>query len=428
MKNNIFRKEALNESNSRWQGKAILLPNISSYWVGSIILIFFTLFIVFILSASYIRRVSVTGEVVTSPRPVGIFSSVQGFVTEKFVTEGQVIKKGDPIYQIKISRSTATGEVSDNQRQSILHQINTIDSIIEQIKISSKKTVESLNQQEKQFSEAIDRSSEIIKKAEEGAELMKLNMNNYKNYKKKGLINQDQLTNQEALYYQQQNSMLSLISQKDQNNVQMMLVQSQRQTQTAEFDNRINQLQLQRIDLQKELVNVDVSGDITVRSLSDGKIDSLSFTVGQMVQVGDSLANIAPINIDNYYLVIWATNAVIPYVNVGDKVNLRYEAFPVEKFGQFEATVTLISKTPASQREMDMYQGAPKKMQDMSVPYYKIIVKPTRSHMAHNGKSISLENGMLASSTLFLEKRKVYQWILSPLYDMKRSSMGPVDE
>lgn len=428
MNNNIFRKEALRETNLRWQGKAILLPKISSYCVSAIILVFFTLFIAFILSASYVRRVAVTGEVVTSPRPVGIFSSVQGFVTEKFVTEGQIIKKGDKIYRIKISKGTTTGEVSDNQRQSILNQIDTVDSIIKQMKISSDKTIESLNKQEIQFSEAIKKSSKIIKKAEEGTELMKINMNNYRVYKQKGLINQDQLTNQEALYYQQQNTMLSLISQKDQNNVQMMLVQNQRQAQTAEFDNRINQLQLQRIDLQKELVNVDVSGEVVVRSLSDGKVDSLSFTEGQMVQPGDSLANISPVKVNNYYLVVWATNAVMPYVSVGDKVNLRYQAFPVEKFGQFKAEVILISKNPASSREMDMYQGSPKNRQDTSFPYYKIIVKPAKDHVIHNGKSIPLENGMLASSTLFLEKRKMYQWILSPLYDMKRSSMGPVDE
>ncbi|EGZ4585679.1 colicin V secretion protein CvaA, partial [Salmonella enterica subsp. enterica serovar Teko] len=39
-----------------------------------------------------------------------------------------------------------------------------------------------------------------------------------------------------------------------------------------------------------------------------------------------------------------------------------------------------------------------------------------------------LENGMKAQATLFLEKRKIWQWILSPFYDMKRSTKGPLNE
>lgn len=35
---------------------------------------------------------------------------------------------------------------------------------------------------------------------------------------------------------------------------------------------------------------------------------------------------------------------------------------------------------------------------------------------------------MQAQSTLFLEKRKIYQWMLSPFYDMKNSAGGPVNE
>jgi len=46
---------------------------------------------------------------------------------------------------------------------------------------------------------------------------MKENMGNYRHYQTKGLINKDQLTNQVALYYQQQNNLLGLSGQNEQN-------------------------------------------------------------------------------------------------------------------------------------------------------------------------------------------------------------------
>ena len=79
-------------------------------------------------------------------------------------------------------------------------------------------------------------------------------------------------------------------------------------------------MELQRYELQKELVNTDVEGEIIIRALTDGKVDSLSVTVGQMVNTGDSLLQVIPENIENYYLILWVPNDAVPYISAGDKV------------------------------------------------------------------------------------------------------------
>ncbi|EEB7774358.1 HlyD family secretion protein, partial [Salmonella enterica] len=366
-------------------------------------------------------------EITTWPRPVNIYSSVQGFIVKQFVTEGQEIRKGEPVYQIDVSRSTSSGVVSDNQRKDIENQIVRIANIISRLEDSKKATLQTLEKQKMQYQEAFERSTAIVRRAEEGIIIMKNNMNNYRTYQKKGLINKDQLTNQTALYYQQQNNLLSLSGQNEQNALQITSLESQIKIQAADFDNRIYQMELQRYELQKELINTDVNGEVIIRALSDGKIDSLSVTVGQMVSAGDSLLQIIPDKIKDHYLVVWAPNDAVPYINPGDRVNIRYEAFPAEKFGQFAATVLLVSKTPASSQEMLTYQGAPKNNQNTSVPYYKIVVRPDLQEIRYDGKFLPIENGMKAQGTLFLEKRKIYQWMLSPFYDMKHSATGPVN-
>ncbi|ECD8565130.1 HlyD family secretion protein, partial [Salmonella enterica] len=380
-----------------------------------------------VIMGSYTRRVNVSGEITTWPRPVNIYSSVQGFIVKQFVTEGQEIRKGEPVYQIDVSRSTSSGVVSDNQRKDIENQIVRIANIISRLEDSKKATLQTLEKQKMQYQEAFERSTAIVRRAEEGIIIMKNNMNNYRTYQKKGLINKDQLTNQTALYYQQQNNLLSLSGQNEQNALQITSLESQIKIQAADFDNRIYQMELQRYELQKELINTDVNGEVIIRALSDGKIDSLSVTVGQMVSAGDSLLQIIPDKIKDHYLVVWAPNDAVPYINPGDRVNIRYEAFPAEKFGQFAATVLLVSKTPASSQEMLTYQGAPKNNQNTSVPYYKIVVRPDLQEIRYDGKFLPIENGMKAQGTLFLEKRKIYQWMLSPFYDMKHSATGPVN-
>jgi len=424
----VFRQEAIDSRKKKWRGRALLLPGVPLSITAGGCLIFIAAFLAFVIAGSYTRRVNVTGEITTYPRAANVYSSVQGVIVKKFVTEGQIISTGDPIYQIDVSKSTRSGVVSDNQRRDIGKQLERISNIISKLESSKRATLGMLEKQKTQYTDAFTRSADILQRAREGLGIMKENMENYRNYQLKGLINKDQLTNQVALYYQQQNNLLGLSGQNEQNALQITALESQIQTQAADFDNQIYQMELQRYELQKELLNIDAGGAIVIRALADGRIDSLSVTVGQMVNAGDSLLQILPKHIDHYSLVLWVPNDAIPYVSVGDKVNIRYEAFPAEKFGQFAGRVTVISRTPASPQEMQTYQGAPKAELALSVPFYKIVVQPEKEHISYGGKNLSLENGMKAQGTLFLENRKIYQWMLSPFYDMKHSATGPVHE
>lgn len=423
----VFRKAALDNRKMKWRGKALLLPGIPLWLIISGSFLFLTAFLVFILTGSYTRRVGVTGEITTNPRAVTVSSGVQGFITRQYVNEGQIIRKGDPVYSIDTSRATAGGVVSDNQRREIEQQLQYIRDMTLRLRDNKATTLASLEKQKSLYAQAQLRSAGIIERAQEGIRIMKRNMDNYHHYRERGLINKDQWLNQTALYYSQQNSLLGLSGQNEQNILQIISLESQILTQAAEFDNRIYQLELQQSELMKELVTNEAGSGIIVRALTDGRVDSLGVTVGQMVNPGDTLLQILPENIRQYWLVLWVPDDALPYLNVGDAVNIRYEAFPAEKFGQFAATIQVISKTPASPQEMMTYAGAPKISQmPQSIPFYKVIVRPEKQLIAYDGRELSLQNGMKADTTLFLEKRKIYQWMVSPFYDMKQSASGPV--
>lgn len=422
----MFRQDAIDHQKLKWRGRAVLLPGTPLWLTAALCLFFLIAFISFMIGGTYTRRVNVTGEISTYPRAGNVYSTVQGVVVKQFVTEGQEIAAGAPVYQIDVSKSTRNGVLSDIQKRNIDNQLVRIAQIISRLESSKQATLTMLEKQKGQYAAAFTRSTDILLRAKDGIRIMKENMNNYRLYQNKGLINKDQLTSQVALYYQQQNNLLGLSGQNEQNALQITALESQIHIQAAEFDNQIYRMELQRYELQKERQNVDASGDIIVRALANGRIDSLSVTAGQMVNVGDSLLQVIPHNIDHYALVLWVPNDVIAYIAGGDRVNVRYDAFPAEKFGQFSATVSVISKVPASPQEMLTYQGAPKAALNAAVPYYKVIAIPEKQAIAYGDKHLSLENGMKAQSTLFLEKRKIYQWMLSPLYELRYSATGPV--
>ncbi|MGJ8526065.1 Colicin V secretion protein CvaA [Halomonadaceae bacterium LMG 33818] len=422
----MFRQAAIENRKRRWQGRAIMLPGLSPWLIGISCSLFMLILVIFIVFGSYTRRADVSGEVTTWPRATNIVSGVQGVIDKQYVQQGQNVQAGDPVFSIDVSKSTTAGNVSVSERRDIEDQISRINDIITHLKNSKAATLASLTAQKEQYQAALKKSTQIVKNAEQGIAIMRNNMNDYRAYLKRGLITKYELINQEATYYDQQNQLQTLTAQNQQNQLQITSLESEIQTQSADFDNRIYQMEIQRFDLNRNLTNTDLNGEVVIRALSDGKIDSLNVSPGQMVNSGDSLFQILPQHVDHYYLVLWVPNEQIPYIHTGDRVNLRYEAFPYQRFGQFGSTVSYISRAPASTQEMASYPGAPTPQQAASTPYYRVLIRPDHDSVFYNGQAMPLENGMKASATLFLEKRRIYQWMLSPFYDMKRSATGPI--
>jgi len=429
MNRNIFRKEAIEYSKTKWLGKALLVSGYPAWVIALLSFLFFIVLIMMIIFSSYTRRINVTGEIITQPHAINIFSPQQGFISKTWVKTGDRVEKGAHLYQIDVSRSTQSGNVSQNSIAAIKNQITLVDDIILKLQQNKQQTAKNLQQQLNQYQLAHEKSLALVANAAKGMEEMRLSMNNYDSYQRKGLINKDQLNNQRYLYYQQQSSYQSLNTQSIQESLQITNLQSELSTKATDFDNQISQYQYQRSDLSRQLAEVDAGGTLFINAPSDGKIDSLSVTQGQMVNAGDSLAQLVPSSSDAYSLLLWLPNSSLPYVNPGDSINIRYEAFPFEKFGQFPGKIMSISSVPASTQEMSSYNNVPRLPSGgTNQPYYKVLVALDNNQFSYQGKTLSLSSGMKAESTLFLEKRPIYQWMLSPYYDIKKSITGPIHE
>ena len=427
--NGLFRQEAINYQKAKWMGKALLIKGYSAWFVFLLSIVFIIVLVLAAIFGTYTRRINVPGEITTQPRAINLFSTQQGFIINSHVKVGDKVKKGDPIYDLDVSQTTQLGNVTQNTIESINNQINNIYEIIETLKENKLITSNALKQQIDEYNRFHQDSLLLVKNAEKGMSEMFESMQNYADYQKKGLINNEQFNNQRYLYYQQQNSYQFLQNQIIQENLSIIQLNSELVTKIADFDNKISEYQFQLNALQRQLTEVNAKGTLIISAPSDGRIESLSVTDGQMVKTDDSLAQLIPANADSYYLVLWAPNESVPYISVNDKINIRYEAYPYQKFGQFSGEIMSISNVPASSQEMSTYSSSPLSQNNVNYQaYYKVMVSLDKQQMAKFNNKIKLTNGMKADITLFLEKRPIYQWMLSPFYDIQKSITGPINE
>lgn len=427
MLKNIYRKEAIEYKRHHWKGKALLLAGMPAWLVILLSFAFIIVLISTLIFCQYTQRVDVRGEVITLPHSINVFAPQQGFVVEQHVNVGDIVKKGQKLYELDVSRNTIGGNVSATQIEAINKKIVNAEDILTKLSHNKSETLSALDKQLKTTDDSLKETNRMLITTQTGLKKMQTNLASYDKYLTDGLITKDQYNYQHSLYFQQQSTYQSLISQKMQLESQLTQTNSDKVTKAADFDNQISNQHNQIYDFKNQLLESNANGNIIIKATTDGKIESLAVTTGQMVENGSSLAQIKPMGNIEYYLILWLPNNAIPYVKPGDTINIRYDAFPSDKFGQFPGEVLTISSVPASRQEMAEYTNVNTGTAQQELALYKTIVKIKDKTFSYNGKTLTLSNGLKAQALVFLEERPLYMWMFTPFYKMTQSVSGPID-
>ncbi len=80
------------------------------------------------------------------------------------------------------------------------------------------------------------------------------------------------------------------------------------------------------------------------------------------------------------------------------------------------------------EQELSEYTNVNDGSQQQELALYKAIVKIKDKQFKHNGKTLSLSNGLKAQAVVFLEERPLYMWMFTPVYKISQSVSGPVND
>lgn len=404
-----------------------MLAGIPAWLVTLLASLFLIALVLSLIFCTFTQRIDVRGEVITLPHSVNVFAPQQGFVVNQHVKVGDIVNKGQPLYELDVSRNTINGNVSAAQIEVINEKIANAEDIISKLMRNKSETLTALEKQIKTTSVSLAETNRMLATTQVGLNKMFTNLSSYDKYLKDGLITKDQYNYQHSLYFQQQSAYQSLVTQKMQLESQLTQTNSDKITKAADFDNQISSQHNQINDYKNQLVESNANGNLIIKATTNGKIESLAVTKGQMVENGSSLAQIKPIGDIEYYLILWLPNNTIPYVKPGDTINIRYDAFPADKFGQFPGKVISISSVPASRQEMAEYTNVNNGTSQQELALYKAIIKIKDKTFNYNGKTLTLSNGLKAQAVVFLEERPLYMWMFTPFYKMTQSVSGPID-
>jgi membrane fusion protein len=94
---------------------------------------------------------------------------------------------------------------------------------------------------------------------------------------------------------------------------------------------------------------------------------------------------------------------------------VRYQAFPYQKFGQYEATVESVSKAALSAQELSALG-----LSSGGDSLYRVIVKLDMQHVMAYGNPQPLQAGMQLEADILLDRRRLIEWVFEPVFSLTR--------
>lgn len=156
------------------------------------------------------------------------------------------------------------------------------------------------------------------------------------------------------------------------------------------------------LELQRGAAGAQVEAEVTLAAPVAGRVAAMLAVPGQAVAPAQELASIVGAG-DEMEAVLFVPPAAAGSLEPGQKVALRYDAFPYQQHGVGHGIVTDIAATATAERP-----DAP--------PTYRVKVRLT------DPEDFSLRADMTLSAVVTLERRSLLEWLLAPLREKWREN------
>ncbi|ECT1023460.1 anibiotic ABC transporter, partial [Salmonella enterica] len=174
----------------------------------------------------------------------------------------------------------------------------------------------------------------------------------------------------------------------------------------GQISNRINEIKSNIYQNSSDRENI-------INSKSNGIVSSILFYEGQNITPGETIISLLPVK--SFFIAeLFVPSNAMGFIKKGNRVVLRYQAYPYQKFGQQYGNIYQISRNILTPRELTNVTGA-----QVQTPFYRVLVKLDHQYVPVYDKQESLMSGMLINADILTDKRTLIEWVLEPLYGLK---------
>lgn len=402
-----------------WLGSIMVAAPLSRWILSGLALALVTMILLFLTLGHYTRRESVMGQLVPSEGLLSLSATNAGIVTHIWVHDGQTVVRGEPLVEVSSDEDSAAlgntraliGQELDAQRLRLQADLQTQAQLRTQQAEGLKDKAALLRAQSAQ----IDDQLAIQKKQVESSEQL---LDRIRPLGKLGYVSAFQIQQQQTTVLDAQTQYKVLLRQLLDTHQQLDDVEQQVNQLPLNAETKRNEIERQLADVGQSLARNEAQRAVVIRAPRDGIVTAVLLKEGQTLTSGQTVLSLLPSG-STLQAQLLVPSRAVGFVGPGDRVVLRYEAFPYQKFGQQYGRIADVSRSALTSSEVEMLIG-----QSSREPLYHVLVELDHQQVMAYGKPETLKPGMVVNADILMERRTLLEWVFEPLYGIAHPMLG----
>ncbi len=363
------------------------------------------------------RKAQSQGVLLPTAGIIRVVSGQSGVIREKRVREGQAVRAGDVLFILSSERSSTVANSTEKMVSDLLRgRLDSFGTELKQSETQSRLRLQASMRRSELLQTEIARNADQIALQATRVDLVEQAYKRYVDLQATGYISFAQTQDKQAEVLDQKQRLADLERIKAATERERAIVQAEMHDLQLQAQRETNALQRNVSVTHQDLTENEARREIIVRAPQDGVITAITAELGQTLASNAPLAALLPGGAA-LEAEIYAPSRSAGFIKPGMRVLLRYQAYPYQKFGQHEAIVTEVANTSLRPDELTM-PGAAIKPGFAAEPLYRIRLKLDKQFVLAYGKQMPLKSGMLVDASVKLEQRRLYEWVLEPLFSI----------
>lgn len=406
----LFRQEAIVARRETWLGHVQLVQPVSTRIAIITTISFLAAWLMIATTASYTRRVHTSGVITPSGGLMTITTPAAGIVS-RASTEGQQVSAGQVLYVIDRDADSVDGPTQQQvisaliaQRVALQREYSMRQSIAQVQRQSLANEMANLAVQHDRLTQQLENSDKVLP-------VMRTAMDRLRVASSQHVVTDTQ-------YQGQIFAFTELLGQHVQFQQTALAIEGKMADISAKIATSDNDLakDLSQIDrnisqLTQQIAEQQAKREIKILAPIAGTLTAIRAYPGQTVAQGAPLVTLLPDDV-SLEADLYVDSSSIGFIRQNAHVFLRYTAFPFQRFGLYEGQVTEITRAPM--RPSSDQTESPQRTAETG--RYRIVVAPRVPYVIDNDVHMPLQAGMEVDADIAIENRRLYQWLLDPLY------------
>ena len=407
--NQLFRREALEHRQRHWLGSIQLVRPLSLAVLTAFVACAVLAVAAWLVLGEYTRKARISGHLAPDRGVVRLVAPQNAQVLQSRVVEGASVHVGDVLFVLSVAQATAGGDAQRaieaslaTRERSLAAGARDVDARLDARRAALGRQIDSMRAEIAQLGTETELQNQRLALARDAqARFESLRGENFIS------AAQVQTKAEEVLGLRAQ--LNGLARQHASHLREIGVLESQRADLPLAARAQRSEIDRELAALAQQGAENDARSQLVVRAPQDGVVTGVLAQPGQSVTPASALASLLPADA-RLQAQLFAPSSAVGFLRSEQKVLLRYQAFPYQRFGHQTGRVTQDSRAPLQPAELAALRPG-----DSTEPMYRITVTLDSQSVPAYGVEQPLAPGMQLDADVLLDRRRLIEWIFEPV-------------